>query len=352
MEKKSVAERHYTIIMAGVDQFGGNNDAAPVIEAYQMGVKEHGEAFMRARFETSAVRLLKNIFRIGLFENPYLDPEESVKIVGKPSFMRAGYEAQLRSMVLLKNRGNVLPMARNKKVYIPKRHVPAGRNFLGVPTPESMDYPVNVNIVKKYFQLTDNPDEADFALVFIVSPSSGGGYNSEDAKSGGTGYIPVNLQYGDYTATDARDPSIAGGDPLEKFTNRSYKGKTAKTINGSDLGMVKDTYEKMKGKPVIVSVTINNPMVFGEFEKQTNAILANFGVQDQAIMDILTGAAEPSGLLPLQMPADMKTVEMQKEDIPHDMRPYADSEGHVYDFGFGLGWKGVINDARTKKYVK
>ena len=40
--------------MAGVDQFGGNNDAAPVIEAYNMGVKEHGEAFMRARFEQSA----------------------------------------------------------------------------------------------------------------------------------------------------------------------------------------------------------------------------------------------------------------------------------------------------------
>ena len=352
MEAKTVAERHYKILMAGVDQFGGNNDAAPVMEAFRMGEKEHGEAFMRARFETSAIRLLKNIFRTGLFENPYLDPVESAKIVGNPTFMRAGYEAQLKSMVLLKNKGNVLPMAKGKKVYIPKRFVPAGRNFLGVPTPESMDYPVNVNIVKKYFQLTDNPDEADFALVFIVSPSSGGGYSSQDAKSGGTGYIPVNLQYGDYTATDARDPSMAGGDPLEKFTNRSYKGKTAKTSNGTDLNMVKETYEKMKGKPVIVSVTINNPMVFGEFEKQANAILANFGVQDQAILDILSGSSEPSGLLPLQMPADMQTVEMQKEDVPHDMKPYVDSEGHRYDFGYGLGWKAVINDKRTKKYVK
>ena len=49
--------------MAGVDQFGGNNDAGPVIEAYKMGVKEHGEEFMRERFEQSAVRLLRNIFR-------------------------------------------------------------------------------------------------------------------------------------------------------------------------------------------------------------------------------------------------------------------------------------------------
>jgi beta-glucosidase len=116
--------------------------------------------------------------------------------------------------------------------------------------------------------------------------------------------------------------------------------------------MVTDTYTKMKGKPVIVSVTINNPMVFGEFEKQSNAILANFGVQDQAILDILTGAAAPSGLLPLQMPADMQTVEAQKEDVPHDMKPYVDELGHAYDFGFGMGWKGVIKDSRRAKYVK
>ena len=76
-ETLTVAERHYKILMAGVDQFGGNNEAGPVIEAYQMGVKEHGEKLMRARMEQSAVRLLKNIFRVGLFENPYLDIQET-----------------------------------------------------------------------------------------------------------------------------------------------------------------------------------------------------------------------------------------------------------------------------------
>ena len=63
VEKISVAERHYKALMAGVDQFGGNSDAEPVLEAYQMGVKEHGEEFMRKRFEQSAVRLLKEYFQ-------------------------------------------------------------------------------------------------------------------------------------------------------------------------------------------------------------------------------------------------------------------------------------------------
>ena len=112
VDKLSIAERHYKILMAGVDQFGGNNEKGPVIEAYNMGIKEHGEMFMRARFEESAVRLLKNIFRTGLFENPYLDPEESKNTAGKAEFMKAGYDAQLKSMVLLKNKNNVIAIAK------------------------------------------------------------------------------------------------------------------------------------------------------------------------------------------------------------------------------------------------
>jgi beta-glucosidase len=209
-----------------------------------------------------------------------------------------------------------------------------------------------MEIVKRYFRVTDDPDQADYALVFIHSPESGGGYSSGDAKAGGNGYMPISLQYSDYTATAARDSSIAGGDPLEPFRNRSYKGKTVKTVNSTDLRMVTDTYAKMKGKPVIVSVDLSNPMVFSEFEKDAGAILVNFGVQDQAILDILTGNSEPSALLPLQMPADMNTVEKQAEDLPHDMTPYRDSEGNVYDFGFGLNWNGIIRDGRTTRYNK
>lgn len=352
VEKLSVAQRHYKILMAGVDQFGGNNDAVPVIEAYRIGVKEHGEKSMRSRFETSAVRLLVNIFRTGLFENPYLDAELSKKLVGNPEFMKAGYEAQLKSMVLLKNKGHILPLQKNKTVYVPKKFTPAGRNFLGMETPEKLDYPVNMNIVKKYFNVTDKPDEADYALVFIVSPNSGNGYNSDDTKTGGNGYLPISLQYGEYKATTARVTSIAGGDPLETFTNRSYKDKSVKAINITDLSMVTDTYNKMNGKPVIVSVNMSNPMVFGEFEKDAHAILINFGVQDQAILEILTGSADPSGLLPMQMPVNMVAVEKQHEDVPEDMECYKDSEGHLYDFGYGLNWKGVIKDSRVMKYKR
>lgn len=352
VESLTVGQRHYKILMAGVDQFGGNNEKGPVIEAYNIGVKEHGEEFMRKRFEQSAVRLLKNIFRTGLFENPYLNIDDSKAMVGKPEFMQAGYDAQLKSIVMVKNKDNVLPLQKQKKVYVPKKFTPAGRNFLGMPTPEKLDYPVSIDIVKKYFTVVENPDEADLALVFIDGAYSGNGYDAEDAKKGGNGYLPISLQYNEYKAAMARDPSIGGGDPLEKFTNRTYKNKKSKASNITDLGMVTDTYKKMKGKPVIVSVHLSNPSVFAEFEKLANAIVVNFAVQDQAVMDVLTGAAEPSGLLPLQIPANMETVEKQFEDTPLDMEPHSDELGNKYDFAFGLNWKGVISDARTEKYKR
>jgi len=350
VEKLSLAERHYKVLMAGVDQFGGNNDKTPILEAYQMGVKNQGEAAMRARMETSAVRLLLNIFRTGLFENPYLNPPQTVQTVGKPDYMRAGYQAQLKSVVLLKNKANALPLATGKTVYVPKRYVAASRNFLGQETPASQDYPVSLDLVKKYFKVTDNPAEADMALVFIENPKSGIGYDKEDLKAGGNGYLPISLQYRDYTATDARPTSLAGGDPLESFTNRTYQGKSVKTRNATDLQLIQETRQRMNGKPVVVALNVSNPMIFSEFEGDASGILLSFGVQDQALLDIISGKVEPSGLLPMQMPTTMSVVEKQAEDVPFDMACYRDSEGNVYDFGYGLNWKGLIKDTRVKKY--
>jgi len=349
-ENHTVAERHLKILMAGVDQFGGNNEIAPVLEAYRLGCERYGEAYMRARFEQSAVRLLMNMFRLGLFENPYLKAEDSAAIVACPEFMAAGYEVQLKSIVMLKNAGGVLPLQKGKKVYIPKRYRPASTDWFGTPTPEYVRDPVNLDVVRRYFDVTEDPDEADYALVFIESPHITKGYSKEDREAGGNGYVPISLQYRPYTAEHAREISIAG-DPREG-SNRSYRGKTVTVPNASDLDAVLETRKKMKNKPVIVSILLANPAVMAEFEGAADAIIAHFGVQDSAQLDILTGAAEPSALLPMQLPAHMKTVEEQFEDVAHDMEVYVDSEGNRYDFGFGLNWSGRIQDDRTARYVR
>ena len=351
VEGLTEAERHYKALLAGVDQFGGNNDSGPVVEAYEMGVQEHGEEFMRARLEESAVRLLRNIFRTGLFDNPYLDVEETVATVGKPEYMAAGYEAQLSSLVLVKNQG-VLPLKQAATVYIPQRFVPETRDFFGRVNPARHEDAINLEIAGKFFTPTDDPNEADAGLVVITSPESGRGYKGSDTVAGGNGYLPISLQYGAYTAAHARARSIAGGDPLESFTNRSYRSKSVTASNVTDLQAVLGVRKRMQSKPVIVVLKMSNPTVVSEFEPSADAILVSFGVQDQALLEILSGKAEPSGLLPLQMPADMRTVEEQAEDTPHDMRPHVDVAGNAYDFAFGLNWQGVIRDERTRAYAK
>lgn len=346
VEKLTVAQRHYKILQAGVDQFGGNNDKGPVIEAYNMWVEDFGKESADARFQQSARRLLMNSFRTGLFENPYLDPAASQELVGNSEFCKAGYEAQLKSIVMLKNHGNsVLPVSGKPKVYVPKRHYLPQPNFwgFGLIGEDKWESPVNMEMVARYFEVVDNPADADFAIAMIEAPKTGNGYQNDT-------YLPISLQWGPYTATAAREVSIAGGDPLESFTNRSYRGRSITASNADEVKVVRDTKAAMGSKPVVVVVATSRPVVLAEVEPYADAILLTMGVQDQAVMDIVSGKAQPSALLPMQMPADMVTVEQQFEDVPRDMKCYVDADGNTYDFAFGLNWAGVINDNRVEKY--
>ena len=169
-ETLSVAERHYKIIMAGVDQFGGNNDMGPIVEAYQYGRKRTWRGFHAGTYGTVGRSVLKNIFRVGFLKIPTLMLRKQ-KALWEARNMKAGYDAQLKSIVLLKNKDNVLPLDKAKTVYIPKRNTPAQRSFFGE-TPAKYDYPVNIEIARKYFKITDNPAEADVALVVIESPAT------------------------------------------------------------------------------------------------------------------------------------------------------------------------------------
>lgn len=353
LEELSPAELHLRVLKAGVDQFGDVNSPDHLLEAFSMLEEEVGRKAMRDRIEASARRLLRNIFRTGLFENPYLDVEKSVKVIGNSEYMKEGFDAQLRSIVLLKNRAGVLPLNdRNLKVYVPDRHIPAHMGLWGYPEEEKNFAPVSAACLDAHFTPAATPEEADVAIVFIDGPESGKGYDTEDLKNGGNGYVPLSLQYSPYTAETAREHSIAGGDPKEDFMNRSYRGKTVRCWNETELETVKELRKRLGTKPLIVCMNLQRPAVMSEIEPLADALIVTFDVQNQAVMDIVSGAAEPSARLPVQLPADMETVERQFEDTPFDMVPYRDSEGNVYDFGFGLDFKGKIKTDDIRKYGK
>ncbi|MBQ2702447.1 MAG: glycoside hydrolase family 3 C-terminal domain-containing protein, partial [Alistipes sp.] len=338
VEHLSVAERYLQMVMAGLDQVGGIVTKQHIEEAYHLGVERYGEKAMRKRYEESARRILVNMFRVGLFDNPYLDTEQSRATVNSKLFAEEGLMAQMRSVVMLKNSNGVLPLRPRTKVYIPSVHTVLSYGL--------------ARAIEQQFEMVTNPEVADCALVVINSPKSGKGYSAEDVQSGGNGYLPISLQYGEYKAVSAREESLSGGDPMENFTNRTYRNKSVTAKNAYDVENVVEARKRMGKKPVVVCVTAKNPMVFSEIEPYADAILIGFRVQHEAIMGIAAGVIEPQGLLPLQMPKDMHTVERQKEDVPFDMECYKDADGNIYDFAYGLNWSGVIRDWRTEKYSR
>lgn len=153
---------------------------------------------------------------------------------------------------------------------------------------------------------------------------------------------------GDLLTVEVQD--TYGAQIVKTPENRSYYGKTVTASNESDLDKVLNVASKVEHVAVVVSA--GSPMIFSEFEAQVDAIVMNFGgISDEAILEIVAGKTEPHGLLPIQMPANMDTVEMQAEDVPRDLDCHVDSDGNTYDFAFGMDWSGVIHDERVETYA-
>jgi beta-glucosidase len=112
VEKLTVAERYQKAIEAGVDRLGG--DSTPEII---VGLVKGGR-LPEARIDESARRILRVLFALGLFENPYANPEEAAAVVRKAEFQEKADLAQRRSIVLLKNASHLLPLGKGARIYV------------------------------------------------------------------------------------------------------------------------------------------------------------------------------------------------------------------------------------------
>jgi beta-glucosidase len=83
-------------------------------------------------------------------------------------------------------------------------------------------------------------------------------------------------------------------------------------------------------KPTVAVVYMDRPYVIPEIARESAALVAHFGVTDEALLDVLTGAYAPTGKMPFELPSSMEAVRVQKEDVPHD------SKDPLFPFGHGL----------------
>jgi beta-glucosidase len=279
VEKLSEKERQKTMILAGVDQIGGDNDPGVILAS----VKDGG--IPMAVIDTVAKRVLKPAFQMGLFENPYVDSEKAKATVASEKFLAAGYEAQLRSSVLLKNSG-VLPAAAGKKIYVE-----------GISKEEAA----------KFGTVVDDPKGADLAILRVASPA--------------TAY-----PYGGAFAMGARGGAAPSAPP-----QTAPFGITLAYANASNWAVLESIRKAAaSGVPTVVIVNMDKPVILTEFIENVAGVFGAFGASDAALLDLVFGKAKPTGKLPFDLPSDMPSVMAQAADVPFDM------DDPLFKFGFGL----------------
>jgi beta-glucosidase len=249
VEHLTPLERVKYALEAGVDQFGGETCTELVIE-----LVERGQVSME-RIDQSCRRILRDKFRQGLFDNPYLNLQETLAITGNPAFRAAGEAAQRRAIVVLHNRGTLLPMRQRAKVYV-----------------EGM----SADVVNQFADVVDTPEEADFALIRIKTP-----------------YYPRE-----------------GGVFLEQMFHSGDLD-----FKGEALQRILDLLAKV---PTIVDIYLDRPAVIPEINAAAASLIGTFGASDAALCDIVFGKVAPTGTLPFELPSSMVAVDNQKEDLPYD----------------------------------
>jgi beta-glucosidase len=252
VENLSREDRVKKIIDAGVDQFGGENCPEVVVQLVKAG------RITQARIDSSARRLLRLKFQLGLFDNPFVDESKVGQVLGNPDFAKQAEASQRRAMTLLKNENKALPLTPGKlKIYV--------RN-------------IDPKVAAQYGTVVDKPEQADFAIVRLNTP-----------------FVPVN------------SPIMMSR--MFHHGDLDFKGKQKDSI-----------LQLLKTVPTIVDIYLDRPAVISEISAKARALLADFGASDAAVLDVIFGKDKPGGHLPIEMPSSMDAVRAQKEDLPYDSK--------------------------------
>lgn len=141
----TVQQRYVLGVQAGIDQFGGTQDTAPLLAAVKEG------QISTARLDASVRRVLIAKFEQGLFDDPYVDPAKAEGVLATPANHALAGKTQREAQVLLTNHGLLPAGAKGKKVWLldvdPKAAQAAG------------------------LTVVDSPAKADFAIIRAETPS-------------------------------------------------------------------------------------------------------------------------------------------------------------------------------------
>lgn len=250
VEHLSPAERMARILEAGADQFGGEECTELLLDLVAEGTVSE------ERVRESARRLLRVKFRLGLFDDPYVDEQAAPAAVGREADRRAGHAAQATSVVVLHDDGGRLAAlaagAGDRRIYVEGLHAEAAAR-LGT--------------------VVERPEDADLALIRIGSP-----FQPRDDL-----FLEAWFHQGDLAFT----PGLA-----------------------HRLARIRAHC------PLVLDVDLDRAAVLTDIAPVTDTLTGTFGVSDLAWVDALTGTIPPRGRLPIEMPRSMQAVRDAPEDVP------------------------------------
>lgn len=247
-------ERVAKAIDAGCDQFGGESCTDLLLALVEQGrVSED-------RLDVSARRILREKFRLGLFDHPYVDVEQAGIVCGNEAFVAAGIAAQRRSLVLLKNdeigEAPVLPANHDASLYV-----------------EGIDSVTAAG----YGPVVADPASADLAIIRIGAP-----FEPRDELG------------------------------LERLF---HAGSLA-----FDEGTLAHLLEICAIVPTVVVLDLDRPAVIPELSAAAAGLIGAFGASDDVVLDLIFGSSSPAGTLPFELPSSMDAVRAQFSDLPADSK--------------------------------
>ena len=356
VEELDVPSRIALAVNNGVDIISGSLDVFSAREAYDRGRNGYyttqghpvpagytpeqltlsDEALTRA-----VTRTLEEKFKLGLFDNPYREPEHAAKVVAEKSHWEHACDVHRKSVVLLKNHQQTLPLTAEKldgrKVYAEcfRNHdESAAKETEHVR--ETLKKKWGVNVVERY-------EEADCAILF-VTPSSGEYFHATK------GYLELDI------CENKQVPDVdEAGCPAETYHEET-------TLRGA--GKLREIYESVHGRGGSVITNINFTLAWevGNVEPFADALLAGFDTYVDATLDVIFGAYGPTGKMPITLPrgdsvlaVDENGVCISHNDVPgydkdlylpEEMKDengkayaYRDADGNYYELDFGLGYE-------------
>lgn len=350
VEMLDVPERvGFAVNHAGVDIISGIFDIEAAREAYDRAhngyYKTHPvpEGFTADQLvltdealDRAVTRTLTEMFELGMVDDPYRDPEEAEKTVARPADWAEAAKVHRESVVLLKNDGT-LPLTDDKlagkTVYAEAFHKDPRL---------SEQSTARLRELLKDLTLTDDPANADYALLF-VTPQSGAYFSATP------GYLELDLCEGK-TVHNVDEEGRPAPEIHEEttVTGMGRIAEIARTVHA-------------RGGKVIGNLNISLAWQPGSLEPLCNALTAGFDTYPDATLDVMRGRFAPVGKLPLTLPRGDEVLAVNADGVcisPNDVPgydkdkympdalkdengkayAYRDAAGRYYEYGFGLSY--------------